>query len=156
MIGTHSNCIKVIDFGLSDYFEDGNHRHCPPGKTNELVGTVRYMSVNAHLGKRQSRRDDLESLGYVFLYFLKGGHLPWSEVSLADFDQHNNRLCAMKRSLDVSRALQGQPEVFAHFLQYARALRYDEKPDYQRLRYRFRRYFKQTNTVDDGLYDWNG
>ncbi|RKF65153.1 Casein kinase I gamma, partial [Golovinomyces cichoracearum] len=56
---------------------DGNHRHCPPGKTNELVGTVRYMSVNAHLGKRQSRRDDLESLGYVFLYFLKGGHLPW-------------------------------------------------------------------------------
>ena len=51
MIGAHSNCIKVIDFGLSDYFEDGNHRHWRPGKTNELVGTVRYMSVNGTIRK---------------------------------------------------------------------------------------------------------
>lgn len=88
MIGIRSNTVYVIDFGLSKLYINSSGCHIAPGPVQELIGTTRYMSVNAHLGIETSRRDDLEGLGYVFAYFLRG-KLPWSGLKACNAKEHN-------------------------------------------------------------------
>lgn len=89
-MGQNTNTIYVIDFGLSKHYLDPlTRRHIDyRANTHELIGTSRYMSVNAHLRRELSRRDDLEALGNVFLYFLRG-KLPWSGIKAANSVEHN-------------------------------------------------------------------
>ena len=80
-LGNDAETIYLFDFGLvKEYIEGESRRHIPYKEGIELTGTLRYSSVNAHLGIEQSRRDDLESLGYALIYMAKGS-LPWQGIA---------------------------------------------------------------------------
>lgn len=78
--GYNLNVIYLIDFGLSKRYVDEKGNHIEYGESNLMRGTARYMSINGHLGINLSRRDDMESLGYVLIYLLKGS-LPWQGLA---------------------------------------------------------------------------
>lgn len=155
MLGPITNTIFIIDFGLSKPFIDpGTGEHIANVQTNGLIGTSRYMSMNAHQYRELSRRDDLEALAYVFLYFLRG-KLPWSGLKASGLRQHNQKILDMKRDIPVDELCAGFPEEYQCYLRYARALTFDQTPNYNRLRNMFKRLFQQQHFQDDGIYDWN-
>ncbi len=79
-LAENTHILHLIDFGLSKKFRDAKtHQHIPYKENKNLTGTARYASINAHLGIEQSRRDDLEAIGYVLLYFVQG-YLPWQGI----------------------------------------------------------------------------
>lgn len=151
MLGTNTNTIFIIDFGLSTIMTDSNRIG---QSTNELIGTSRYMSINAHQCKAQSRRDDLESIGYVFVYFLRG-KLPWSGLKANNFKEHNQMIVDRKRSISPEELCDGHPHEFLYYLKYVRSLDFDSIPNYEKLRNMFKRRFHLEQFSDDGIYDWN-
>ena len=75
-LGQESSVVHRLDFGLAALYRDkDSNKHFDFAIGSKFRGTVRYASINGHTGIRQSRRDDLESLGYIFVYFLKGESL---------------------------------------------------------------------------------
>jgi len=155
VLGSETNTIYVIDFGLSKFFVDSHGKHLPYQVTNEYIGTARYMSINAHNCREQGRRDDLEALGYVFVYFIRGGKLPWSGVRVPTFKEHNKVVLTMKKTIPEEDLCAGAPEEFLFYMKYVRFLEFDAAPCYMRLRNTFKRLFQRHNFADNGTYDWN-
>ena len=134
LIGSHqkSNVIYLIDFGLSKRYKNPkNHQHIPYREGRPLTGTARYVSISTHLGIEQSRRDDLESIGYVFVYFLKGT-LPWQ--GLKNGGDKYQRIMEKKLQIPTEMLCQGLPEEFALFINYSKSLRFEDRPDYDYIR----------------------
>lgn len=154
MLGVRTNTVYVIDFGLSKSYVDSAGRHIQPHATHEIIGTARYMSVSAHLCREQGRKDDLEALGYVFLYFLRG-KLPWSGLKADGFKEHNRMICELKRDTPEEDLCAGYPQEYMNYLKYVRALGFEDTPDYEKLRNMFKRLFHLQGMRDDGVYDWN-
>lgn len=112
--------IHVVDFGLvKRYINPLTKQHIPCRQGIPLTGTTRYMSCNAHFNQELSRRDDLESLAYMLLLFLKG-RLPWSGIiqNAAHYTSYDQlRIGSMKQSLSPAKLFEGFPDEFAFFLQ---------------------------------------
>ncbi|KAL7672300.1 hypothetical protein ACOME3_007189 [Neoechinorhynchus agilis] len=117
------------------------------------MGTVRYASINNHRGCTLSRRDDLEALGYILIYFLKGS-LPWQGVAAATRKERHKKIGQVKMSSEASRVLKSQPVPFVRFLNAVKDLRFDEKPDYERYRQEFRNTFVAMHYENDYCFDW--
>lgn len=145
--------LMIIDFGLAKrYIENGKHIKYATGKS--LTGTCRYMSINCHKGIQQSRRDDLESIGYIFVYFLNG-KLPWSGIN-ASSTQRNKFVCEKKESIPPEQLIEGHPIEFAQYLRIVRGYKFAHNPDYDALRQLFVGCAASNNVTLDGTYDWDG
>src|SRR5271169_5646325 len=122
-IGKRGNQVNVIDFGLAKKYRDPKtHLHIPYKENKNLTGTARYASINTHLGIEQSRRDDLESLGYVLMYFSRGS-LPWQGLKANTKKQKYEKISDKKMSTQVEVLCRGFPSEFATYLSYCRSLR---------------------------------
>jgi serine/threonine protein kinase len=153
-LGKAAHLAHVIDFGLAKkYRHHKTHAHIPYREGKSLTGSARYASVNTHLGREQSRRDDVESLGYVFVYLLRGG-LPWQGIKGNTTQQRHDRIADKKAATPLETLCHGLPTEFRTYLKHCRALRFDEAPDYALLRDMFRALFEREGFEFDYRFDW--
>ncbi|XP_021315633.1 casein kinase 1-like protein 4 isoform X2 [Sorghum bicolor] len=146
--------VYVIDFGLAKRYRDSTtNRHIPYRENKNLTGTARYASRNTHLGIEQSRRDDLESIGYVLLYFLRGS-LPWQGLKAATKKQKYDKISEKKLSTPIEALCKSHPMEFASYFNYCHSLTFDQRPDYNFLRRTFRTLFDREGYQFDYVYDW--
>jgi casein kinase 1 len=153
-LGRRANQVYIIDFGLAKKYRDtSTHQHIPYRENKNLTGTARYASMNTHLGIEQSRRDDLESLGYVLMYFLRGS-LPWQGLKAGTKKQKYEKISEKKVSTPIEALCRGYPTEFASYFHYCRSLRFDDKPDYAYLKRIFRDLFIREGFQFDYVFDW--
>ncbi|CCF56166.1 hypothetical protein KAFR_0A07320 [Kazachstania africana CBS 2517] len=149
-----ANDIHMIDFGMAKQYRDPKTKqHIPYREKKSLSGTARYMSINTHLGREQSRRDDMEALGHVFFYFLRG-QLPWQGLKAPNNKQKYEKIGEKKRVTNVYDLAQGLPIQFGRYLEIVRNLSFDETPDYEGYRQLLLSILTDLDTEADGEYDW--
>ncbi|KAF2561684.1 hypothetical protein F2Q70_00017665 [Brassica cretica] len=171
-LGRKANQVYIIDYGLAKKYRDlQTHKHIPYRENKNLTGTARYASVNTHLGIEQSRRDDLESLGYVLMYFLRGrrddleslgyvlmyflrGSLPWQGLRAGTKKQKYDKISEKKRLTPVEVLCKSFPPEFTSYFLYVRSLRFEDKPDYPYLKRLFRDLFIREGYQFDYVFDW--
>jgi casein kinase 1 len=122
-----ANVIHVVDFGMAKQYRDPKTKqHIPYRERKSLSGTARYMSINTHLGREQSRRDDLEALGHVFMYFLRGG-LPWQGLKAATNKQKYEKIGEKKQTTPIKDLCDSFPGTFQPFEQPSNSTNYVQR-----------------------------
>eukprot|EP00913_Durusdinium_trenchii_P032151 g30106.t1 len=149
-----SHILYLIDFGLAKKYRDSKCNHIPYKDNKSMTGTARYASVNAHRGIEQSRRDDIEAIGYVLIYFSRG-QLPWQGFQAATKEEKYHKIMECKQSTSVETLCKGCPSIFIPYMNYAKALRFEDRPDYAYLRRLFKELFSKEGYENDGIFDWS-
>ena len=151
----YKDTLYIIDFGLAKMYRNPVHfTHIPPRTGRSLTGTARYASLNAHLGFEQGRRDDLESMAYCLIFFLRGT-LPWQGMPGATKQEKYRNIKKKKESMRVSEICEGLPKCFEKFLSYVKNLEFEEMPSYLYLKNLFKTEMSNMNYVFDYVFDWN-
>lgn len=177
--GTRGNILYMTDLGLAIYHRTGQWGgiRSPPSKAptdeSRLIGTCRYASINGHLGvgrrpgdsrwnmpadrltqhPAQSRRDDLEALGYMLVYFRRG-KLPWQGLTAPNAEARYRRVLEVKQTTSVNELCEDLPAEFAEYMSYVHSLREDDVPDYRYLRKLFAKLFHRQGFEYDNVFDW--
>lgn len=161
----NQNIVYIIDMGLSKRFIDPNTgEHIPFKDGKSLTGTVRYSSIFTHQGMEQSRRDDLEGLSYVLIYFLRA-MLPWQGQRAKTKKEKYQKIMNKKIGTTLEDLCNEMPsndyiylnniiDEFADLLLYVRKLKFTEKPDYNMLKERFMKLIENEKMDFDYKYDW--
>lgn len=152
-VNEQNKLVHLIDFGLARLYKNMQGLHISMREGYGLIGTARYASINAHIGRELSRRDDLESIGYTLIYFLKG-KLPWQDVKGADRKAKYKKIKEMKTSLPVEKLCEGLPGCFAVYMNYVRNLNFAETPSYKHLKKLFEDTIRDFDMKLDYEFDW--
>ena len=150
------NLLYLIDFGLSvKYRSSSSGKHIKFGFTGKITGTTKYSSINSIRGVEQSRKDDLESVAYMIIFFMKG-FLPWQNVESKDEDNKYYKIYMMKKNIHERKLCEGLPDEIYSFLKYTKNLGFEEEPDYNYLRTLFKKLlFKHNIIYNDSLtFSW--
>lgn len=147
--------IFLVDFGLAKKYLSSKQEHIAYREGKGLTGTARYVSVNTHVGVEQSRRDDLETLSYVLVYFLKG-KLDWQGLKVSQGQEKYRQIQKMKQELSVEEICKELPQEFAQFIQLTRQLGFEQQPEYARYKEMFLRLLTSLGHTLDYHYDWSG
>jgi len=153
-LGKKANQVHIIDFGLAKKYRDPKtQQHIPYREGKNLTGTARYASVNTHLGIEQSRRDDLEAVGYVLMYFNRGS-LPWQGLKAVGKKEKYEKIMEKKMSTPIEVLCKNFPNEFVTYLNYTRSLRFEDRPDYAYLRRLLKDLFFREGYQYDFVFDW--
>lgn len=153
-IGRRSSMVYIIDFGLSKKYKDPKSGlHIPYREGKSLTGTARYASISTHVGIEQGRRDDLEGIAYVLMYFLRGS-LPWQGVNTRNREEKYKKIAEIKAGTKVEDLCANFPEEFAIYLNYCKSLKFEDQPDYLYVRRLFKDLFQRLAFEYDFNYDW--
>ena len=149
------NVIYLIDFGLSKKYKSSTTgKHIKFGFTGKLTGTVRFASANALRGGEQSRRDDLESIGYMIIFFMRG-RLPWQGVTGNKKMERYLKIYKMKKNVAPEDLCKSLPKQMTDFMRYVKQLEFEQEPDYNYLRNLFNSIIKRIHDTSDLLiFSW--
>merc|ERR1712196_156844 len=131
--GKTKNKIYIIDFGLSKKYLEESGEHIEYKKNRSFTGSFRYSSIRNHKGIEQSRRDDLESIGYMLIYFLRGS-LPWQGLKGSTKSKRSKNIFNVKRNTSLEQLCKDLPREIYSYMKYCRLLRFTQMPDYKYLR----------------------
>jgi len=153
-VGANKDLVYMIDFGLAKRYSDPRTGlHIKYRDSKALAGTARYVSINTQLGLEQGRRDDLEALGYVLVYFMKG-NLPWQGCEAGGKAEVFRKILEAKLNTPLDELCKGLPEEFEEYLKYCRTLRFEECPDYRWVQNLFRNLYFKHYPQQDNAWDW--
>lgn len=153
-MGSSRSYVYLIDFGLAKRYKSKEHVHIKCNIDKKLIGTARYASINSHKGVELSRRDDLESLMYLLIYFIKG-HLPWQGINVSDREAKYAKIGELKAAIPTDRLCEGIPPELCNFLTYVKTLGFKDKPDYRYLYTQLVGVFNRIGYRFDYMYDWD-
>lgn len=153
--GKYENTVYAIDFGLAKRYRDPKTgAHIPYKDGKSLTGTARYASVSTHLGIEQARRDDVEAIGYIMVYFLKG-ELPWQGLRAKNKKEKYEKIKEKKIGTTLDDLCKGLPEQIKTWIKYTRELKFNEKPDYKYLKDLILKMAEDAKIELDYEWDWN-
>ena len=145
--------IYLIDFGLAKKYKSERGNHVKFAMTKHITGTPRFCSINAMRGVEQSRRDDLESLSYLILYFLIGS-LPWQGLKITSRPQRFKEITRLKKNLKVESLSEKIPQEIILFHKYTRKLGFTENPKYEYMKKLFHSVLNKYGYINDKKFSW--
>lgn len=150
----NANTLYIIDFGLSKLYGDRKKQeHYHYRDSRQRVGTPRYASIYSQLGIEQTRRDDLESIAYIIIYFIKG-RLPWQGLIASSTKEKQKLILKKKQEVSIAELCEGCPPQVAAFLTYVRRLGFSETPNIAHWRNEFRSLYLAEGYDDNTPWDW--
>jgi serine/threonine protein kinase len=153
--GNMKNKIYLIDLGLSKKFLNTiTNTHIDYKTNTSFTGSFRFSSIRNHKGIEQSRRDDLESIGYMLIFFLKG-KLPWQGLTASTKAKRSKQIYQIKKETSLELLCDGLPKEFLLYMKYCMNLKFEQTPNYEILKNLFISLFKMNKYELDYIYDWN-
>lgn len=152
-LDSNSNQIYIVDLGLARKYRSST-KHILYKEGNKLAGTPRYASINSHKGIQLSRRDDMESLGYLLIYFMKGS-LPWQAIKSDNKAEKYLLIQHSKEHTSLEELCEGLPNEFLLYMKHVRSLEFTEKPNYEYLKNLFLDLMKSHKYMYDLVFDWD-
>ena len=147
--------LYLLDFGLSKKYRSPRTLvQYPYIKKNKLTGTARYASIHALEEMEQSRRDDMESIGYVIMFFLRG-QLPWQGLKVKSKEDKYRKILDKKKETSSKTLCANFPDEFREYVEYTRKLSYEEEPNYEKYKNKFYNLIcNKRGESFDYIYDW--